>query len=140
MFKTIILLLSLFSWQTYALESRYQFTYKDSPEDIKKRLKEEIQVEKNKDHTSISYNTPQEFKPGVQDVFELIDSPSESKSDRLLQKIVIADPLTGRIFHLNRELKVTMLDLVGPWKSKAKLKNLKAILEEITQPKIEKKK
>lgn len=89
-------------------------------------------------HLSVDFTPPHPFTITDADVFERIET--SSPKDIVNGKLLVADPSTGRIFHLNRELQVTKMDILKPWPSKANLRSLKAILEESTSGTIEKSK
>lgn len=80
-------------------------------------------------HLTVDFTPAHAFTVSDTDLFERIET--NASSDIRDAKILIADPKTGRIFHLNRELKVSKMDLLKPWPSKANLKSLKEILEEM---------
>lgn len=131
-------LLMVLSLQAYSLEGMYQLSSRDTVDDIKKKFKGDVEITKSKDHLSLFFSKPQAFTPSERDVFEVVETAA--KNDRPLQKLVIADPSSGRIFHLNTEMKVTMLDLVEPWTPKSRLKPVPEIMKELRTNKIEKKK
>lgn len=82
---------------------------------------------------SIAFQPAHTFTVTDSDLFEKIELGTSS--DRVDYKILVSDPKSGRIFHLNQELKVVKLELVSPWKNKAKLRSLKEILTEMKQKK-----
>lgn len=135
--KTLPFLSLLFSLNAFALDSHYQLSARDTIDDIKKKFKGDVEITKSKDHLSLFFSKPQEFNPTERDVFEVVETDTKS-SDRLLQKLVIADPSGGRIFHLNTNMKVTTLDLMEPWSPKTPLKPIPEIMKELRNPKLEK--
>ncbi len=80
-------------------------------------------------HLSVDFTPPHSFTISDADLFERIET--SSPHDIMDAKLLIADPKTGRIFHLSRELKVSKMDILKPWPSKANLRTLKEILEEM---------
>ncbi len=99
----------------------------------------EISVEQSTNKMiTIEFNPAHAFTPGEKDLFEKIEV--NDGSDRKNHNLILADSKSGRIFHINYELKITKLELLPPWKSSAKLMNLKNIMENISSPKIGKKK
>lgn len=89
-------------------------------------------------HLSVDFTPAHSFTITDADVFEQIET--SSPKDIQDGKLLVADPATGRIFHLNRELKVTKMDILKPWPSKANLRSVKAILQDSTSATIEKSK
>lgn len=134
LFPTIGLVISM---HAFALDGLYQLSAKDTVDDIKKKFKGDVEITKSKDHLSLFFSKPQDFNPTERDVFEVVETNSKT-TDRPLQKLIIADPSSGRIFHLNTELKVTMMDLLEPWTPKTKLKPIPEIMKELRSNKIEK--
>jgi len=78
---------------------------------------------------SLSFNPAHSFTLNSKDVFEKIES--RKSHDIIRDELIVSDPKSGRIFHLNNELKVYKLDVVNPWNSKEKLKPLKDIIAEL---------
>lgn len=106
---------------------------------IVKKKDMEIKLEVLPDKViSLDFTPSHSFTISDKDLFEKIETPGPK--DVFNQELVVADPKTGRIFHLTLELKVSKLDLVQPWATKIKLKPLKVILDEMHTGKIEKKK
>jgi len=87
---------------------------------------------------TIDFTPSHSFTITDADLFEKIDV--QDYTDRINHNLIVADPKTGRIFHLNNELKVSKLELLKPWTSKNKPMTLKAILDGMSSQKIEKKK
>ncbi len=85
---------------------------------------------------SLLFLTPQEFKFEENSLYEKIET-SKTRDIRN-QKLILADPKSGRIFYFNYDLKIVKLDLIKPWETKSKLKNIKTILEEMKSSKLEK--
>ncbi len=83
---------------------------------------------------NLDFNPPSPFSITGKDTFEYIESAPIG--DMVNHNLIVADPSTGRIFHLTNNLTVSQLDLVPVWKSKQPLKSLKDILTEIHQSKI----
>lgn len=80
---------------------------------------------------SINFEAPRDFKVSEKDLFEKIET--SASGDVLDHKLILSDPKTGKIFHLNNELKLTHIDLISPWSSKGKLQTFKEILGELNQ-------
>ena len=135
-----ILFLSLFllTNNTHALEKIYDVSIKDAKPVIIEKMKAANIKADVADNLSIDFDTVQSFTPTDTDLFEKIES--NSSRDIVNHKLVLGDPKTGRIFHLNSDLKLVQIDLVEPWTTKAKLKSLKQILLDMNSNKIEKRK
>ena len=126
----------IFATHTHALEKIYDVSIKDTKPAIVEKFKAaNIKVDVA-DNLSIDFDTVQTFTPTESDLFEKIES--SGTRDVVDSRIILGDPKTGRVFHLNRELKVAQIDLIEPWTTKEKLKNLKMILSEMKSYKIEK--
>lgn len=84
--------------------------------------------------TSITFPQPQTFNISASDKFESIEAPS--KGDFKNSEIILGDPKSGKVFHLNTELKIFKLDILQTWESKAKLKTLREIVTDMSETKI----
>jgi hypothetical protein len=84
--------------------------------------------------TSITFPQPQTFNISASDKFESIEAPS--KGDFKNSEIILGDPKTGKVFHLNTELKIFKLDILESWESKTKLKTLREIVSDMSVSKI----
>lgn len=136
---TLLVLLCLMSINVYAIEEKiYNLSAKDTKTDINEKLKAANAKATVEEDLSVAFDTPQTFTTSSSDLFEKIES--SGPRDVVNHRLILGDPKTGRIFHLNRELQVFQLDLVAPWTTKEKLKSLKAILNDMNITKIEKRK
>lgn len=135
----LLVLLCLMSINVYAIEENiYNLSAKDTKAVINEKLKAANAKATVNEDLSVAFDTPQTFTPSSSDLFEKIES--SGPRDVVNHRLILGDPKTGRIFHLNRELHVSQLDLVAPWTTKEKLKSLKAILNDMNITKIEKRK
>jgi hypothetical protein len=145
--------ISIIITSAYAMDSElFDIKESDSKEKIiqhfKSKLKDaEIKVEvlgqDSKDKfTSITFDKPQTFNISASDKFESIEAPKQG--DFKNSEIILGEPKTGRVFHLNTELKLFKLDVLQSWESKNKLKTLREIVSEMSEtkivPKVQKKK
>jgi len=106
-------------------------------------VKVEFLGENSKDKfTSITFPQPQTFNIAANDKFESIEAPA--KGDFKNSEIILGDPKSGKVFHLNTDLKIFQLDILQSWESKTKLKTLREIVSEMSEskivPKVQKKK
>lgn len=141
-FHSILIFLILQSSQVMAIDEKiFDLNGNDSTEIILKKIGStkgvKVQVTKDTPERMISldFTPPHDYKVGAKDLFEQIEI--SGKRDIVNPKLIIADPKTGRIFHLTTELKVSELDIVKPWVPKNKLKSLKEIFNDMNQHKIE---
>jgi hypothetical protein len=132
----------LYSNHALAIEEKiYDLNGHDPVEKILDKIgaptsKMKVEVQKTPQKiVSIDFNPPKEFTVNEKDLFEKIESSTQR--DMINHNLIVADPKTGRIFHLSNELKVSKLDLVEPWKEKNPLKSLKEILVDMNQNKIQ---
>lgn len=128
----------LLSTHSHALEKIYDVSIKDTKPIIIEKMKAANTKADVADNLSIDFDTVQPFTVSENDLFEKIET--KASRDIVNKKLILGDPKTGRIFHLNHELKVGQVDLVEPWTTKAKLKSLKTILSEMNSQQIEKRK
>ena len=102
---------------------------------------QEILVDEEKSEeriVSLKFTPAYPFKINDMDLFEHIEE--KNTGDRILSKLILADPKTGRIWKLNTNFKVMEYNLIKPWETKSKLIPLKDILKELANNKIKKKK
>lgn len=132
----------LYSHPLLAIEEKiYDLNGNDTLEAVFQKIganNKEIKVEEKKSPDriiSLDFNTPQPFTLSDKDLFETIETGNQT--DMVNHNLIVADPKTGRIFHLTTELKVSQLELIKPWKSKTSLKTIKEILTEMNQQKIQ---
>lgn len=155
MYKLSLLLALLLTQNSYAIEEKvFKLQGTDSVTSILEKLGASkntslpaeikskdavITVEQtNPKMITIDFTPSHSFTISDADLFEKIET--NENADRINHSLIIADPKTGRIFHLNNELKVSKLELLSPWTSKVKPLTLKIILNGMSSQKIEKKK
>lgn len=98
-------------------------------------VKVEVVGDSSKDKfTSVTFSNPLTFNISASDKFESIEAPSQG--DFKNREIILGDPKTGKVFHLNTELKIFKLDILQSWQSKSKLKTLREIVSELSEIKI----
>jgi hypothetical protein len=114
------------------IQQHFQTKFKDV------NIKSEVIGESDKDKfISASFSPAQTLNISPSDKFEHIEA-SES-GDIKNSEILLGDPKSGRVFHLNSELKVFKLDVLPIWQSKAKLKTLREIISDLSETKVVKK-
>ena len=107
----------------------------DSEESIKKNLdKLNPHIKYNKQLIAINFDKPIAFNPTDFDYFEVQDA--SNRGEVISHNIILGEPKTGRIFYLNRELKLIKMDIIPKWHSRERLKNFKNVLKDIQDEKI----
>lgn len=148
-FATLLMLkISAFAMDSELFDVKESDSKEKIIQHFKTKLKDaEIKVEvlgvDSKDKfTSITFDKPQTFNISANDKFESIEAPTQG--DFKNSEIILGEPKTGRVFHLNTELKIFKLDILQTWESKNKLKTLREIVSELSEtkivPKVQKKK